>query len=218
VRAGRRTANTRLNAHCTFASHYGRHMVTWGSVGEWVSGIGGLAAVGATVGLWWRDRSDRIAAQDELRQLRTQESVKALYAQARSVRLWARHSQTNGAPVLFLWNGSERPIFDVIAVVGWPNNRGHRSYLQVKEQNLLPTPIRPYRIWLSRLLEDWEYPEGATLHVDKVYFADANGASWQLDANGRLMEKIDGSWRPVPVDIVQDASATDDGYVDDGTV
>jgi hypothetical protein len=171
-------------------------MIEWGSVGEWVSGLGALGAVGATVVLWLRDRRERMAAQSELREMRAREEVRARMAQALSVHLWARHSDTAGGVYLFLWNGSERPVFDVAAQVSWEGPNG-REPLSVRERNLMPTPIRPYRIWLGDQLEQAGYIGKAPLTVEGVEFTDSIGLRWRLGPDGTLFEELGGGWQMV---------------------
>lgn len=93
-------------------------MIEWGTVGEWVGGVGAIIGAGVPLVLYLVERRERIAAQAEARALREQEAVRTRQAQARriSYRFGYRKPETSdrfvtrGAMLAILSNASETPV------------------------------------------------------------------------------------------------------------
>jgi hypothetical protein len=158
-----------------------RVVVQWGSVGEWVSGVGALAAVGATVTIWLGDRADRKLAEQRLIDLQAQEARRARLEQAASIHAWWH----GDVQILMLWNGSSRPVHNVNVTLSWAGNRSELIRLPL----LTPTPVRPYRFNATDALKPHGWNSGMHVTVKHVSFQDAQGIDWAVDEIGNLLSK-----------------------------
>jgi hypothetical protein len=160
--------------------------VAWGTVGEWVSGIGALAAVLFSVVIYMRERRDKLSAQAALQTREDQDRELARTRQARQVFVWRqpaieRYRDQGSDDGVNMHNGSDLPVFDVL-LLGYSSRNGRAALEPEGDFQDMILPNDGFTSWSS----------GAPLqdHV-LVIFRDANGARWARDAQGNLIENPD---------------------------
>ncbi|MFI6426042.1 hypothetical protein [Promicromonospora sp. NPDC050880] len=145
------------------------------SLGSWGEWVGSLAAIVPAV-LWFFDRRDRKAAEDQLKELREKTDKAETESQARAIAGWI---DSNGN--FTLRNGSSLPIFDVRA--------GAMLY---------PVDDEPYGFDIGEWealgpgdeVRDTDYrpPHVLTCYVK---FRDSSGVRWERSSDGELRNLTD---------------------------
>lgn len=162
-------------------------MIVWGSVGEWISGLGALAAVIATVVFSRRAERARAsetaveraqytdevkrreAAEGEVKAQRAKAVELARTAQARRIFVWRVWDDGSGrGDGVSMHNGSDLPVFDV-AVSGYEPKSGARVVLD--SETSVAAVVLPGG--------GCGAPSDGDLSTEVwVTFTDANGTSW----------------------------------------
>ena len=168
-----------------------------GTLGEWLSALGTLAAVAATLFLASRDRR-RTASEhaNEMKLLREQIDLAKDQLQAQADRealdrargVWAQLRRLPGKTIwaVEVHNTTAEPVYAVQLDVahpsaGQPNWRGMTD--MVPPGQVQPFSAAEYIAPMKAGRDD------ATTHPVPIRFADSTGAYWERDASGGILSR-----------------------------
>ena len=151
--------------------------VEWGSVGEWVGGLGGLLAVVAVTVVARLEHKARKA--EEARRQREDDNR----SRSQAVQIYATQTSREdreGGVIVCRWaieNASESIVYDVVAKVSGTNE------LHRRDLPLAPSKNRPVE-------HTREWPIGTERPVIglEIEFRDFTGKFWSRDLDGNLRE------------------------------
>jgi hypothetical protein len=163
--------------------------VDWGSVPDWIAGIGSvLAFIGFAVAFWWEIHRRRVDDRQRAGELRDQEM-----AQARLV--FTKH--VGGSPNqirLVVKNRSQGQVFVESADLMRPDDRGARRAAELIRRDPMVSDVSPGEdgdVWL------WLSDEEPRLEIGQEYwlrltFTDVDGRRWSRDEDEQPVRLIHG--------------------------
>lgn len=180
-------------------------VANWGAVGA----VGTCVAAVGTVGALWvglvrisRERRQRLAADEQLREERRREQARrvAAYMGEEEKPTQAPNAQTDdqGQTAFYLVNGSLEPVYSVVVGMVFIQGAGPRSLEDMLELNqkqydgrqgpmttvgMLPGGL--YRVWVSGT--GWHRILSGRPGVE-IAFTDAAGVHWIRRASGQMEE------------------------------
>lgn len=178
----------------------------------WLTAGGTILAALVPGVLWFFERRDRKAAQDEVHRLRDEEAKAQeervanereaeRTRQARGVFVWSRWDLDSGGPIEGVWmhNGSDLPVFDVM-LIGYTHRRGTIFWEEKDGYREAVLPGKGFAAGGTDMLQPKVW----------VLFLDAKGVSWARDSEGNLTENPDREemMKPHPL---QEAANEPDG-------
>lgn len=160
----------------------------WGTVGEWVGGVGAVVAVLVALRIASRERTDRKAAEARTLKVEGDAALDRLWAQARSVAAWTttrfgtpEDRESNGEIPLVVWkltivNGSSQPVFDIKV-----------RHFAVEPHHHLQTEVHDLEA-LGPQDRDVTKPSKGHPYAGEIVmqFTDAAGIRWERHERGSL--------------------------------
>ncbi|MBN0039486.1 hypothetical protein JN535_04760 [Cellulosimicrobium cellulans] len=162
-------------------------MIQWGTVGEWVGGVGAIIGAGVPLMLYLVERRERIAAQAEAKVLRANEVERARQQQARRISVsftWRKADAWHGINYFaVLSNGSDLPVQRAALVSTSP--KGDRI---VARWGVVGAGTHEASLFWHAT-RTWPY---------RLVFVDDNGACWVRRSTGELEETDATAFEGIP--------------------
>ncbi|WP_439377968.1 hypothetical protein [Amycolatopsis lexingtonensis] len=158
----------------------------WGASGQWVGGIGTIAAV--VVALWIAIRDGRVAQAD-----RRERDRRERQEQAAKVTAWIERAEpgTDAAGYIVVSNANAEAVnhvvvsFDLVRQLPMTGSTLHRGPVIEDDEYLYA--ILPPGKWRMPIREEWQRPD-MTPGV-MLAFTDSRNGHWLRLTDGRLIEK-----------------------------
>ncbi|RSD24902.1 hypothetical protein [Amycolatopsis eburnea] len=158
----------------------------WGASGQWVGGIGTIAAV--VVALWIAIRDGRIARED-----RRERDLRERQEQAAKVTAWIERAEagSDAAGYMVVSNANAEAVnhvvvsFDLVRQLPMTGSTLHRGPVIEDDEYLYA--ILPPGKWRMPIREEWQRPD-LTPGV-MLAFTDSRNGHWLRLTDGRLIEK-----------------------------
>lgn len=186
-----------LDDRTTSARLLGVAGVDWGTVPDWLAGVGALAAVvfaamAARAALRTNDQQTYQLAQLERSEQRRADTERR--ALASSVTAWVRAERDEPAEVNFI-NGGRLPVYNLAVVLTCSSQRATIHYA-VRGPHADPIMMKRVTLELRRMLSeegvrennDWQPLVARGLLTVAISFMDSNGSWWARYAEGELTE------------------------------
>jgi hypothetical protein len=154
----------------------------WGASGQWVGGVGTIAAV--VVALWIAIRDGRLARAD-----RRERDLRERQEQAAKVTAWIEYAGVHGYMVVS--NANAEAInhvvvsFDLVQHLPMTGSTLHRGP-EIEDDEYLYAILPPGK-WRMPIREEWRRPD--TTPGVMLAFTDSRNGHWLRLTDGRLIPK-----------------------------